>query len=116
MKVYELAKDLNLKSVQLLDKLRKEHNMAVKNHMQNLSAEEVQKIKSFFQTDQKALPKKPVVKKRKPLIKKPIQPTEEVAQLEKKPVIRTGVIRRRGRPAQAKPQPQKKSSAKKNRE
>ena len=30
MKVYEVAKDLNLKSVQLLEKLRKEHNMAVK--------------------------------------------------------------------------------------
>ena len=104
MKVYEVAKDLNLKSVQLLEKLRKEHNMVVKNHMQNLSAKEVQKIKSFFLTPEPAIKKKPVIKKRKAPVKKaPLLVDKATAPLEEKPLIRTGVIRRRGGPAQAKP-------------
>ena len=94
MKVYELAKDLNLKSVQLLEKVRKEHNMPVKNHMQSLSEEEVRKIKSFFQPVKKASKKKPVVKKRRATAKKKAEPKDLAKKIEEKPALRTGVIRR----------------------
>ena len=104
MKVYELAKDLNLKSVQLLEKLRKEHNMAVKNHMQNLSKEEVKKIKSFFSPQKTESTKKPAVQKRKRVIKKSASSAKTVpTALEKKPVMKKGVIRRRGESTKAKP-------------
>ena len=111
MKVYELAKELNLKSVQLLDKLRKEPSIAVKNHMQNLSETEVKKIKSFLQPSTKETKKKLVVKKRKATAKKTVPLVEGGSKLEKQAVMRTGVIRRRGVSAQ--PQLQTKSSAKK---
>ena len=99
MKVYELAKDLKLKSVDLLDRLRSEHNMPVKNHMQSLSNEDVEKIRNFFN---KKNPQVPVVKKRSVVIRKkktPVQKTQTVssetpAQAEK-PILRSGVIRRR---------------------
>ncbi len=94
MKVYELARELNLKSVQLLEKVRKEHNMPVKNHMQNLSAEEVHKIKSFFRPVKKTSKKKPAVQKRKAPAKKKVESKESRTKVEEKPVLRTGVIRR----------------------
>ena len=103
MKVYELAKDLNLKSVELLERLRKEHNMQVKNHMQSLSSEEVAKIREFF--SQKIIvpfegvtkKKSTVVRKRKPaVVKKAITPTPETATIPVvKAVSRKTVIRRR---------------------
>ncbi len=99
MKVYELAKDLKLKSVDLLDQLRKKHNMSVKNHMQSLSAEDVEKIRGFFDKKSKVpsmIKKKSVVTRRK---KAPVQKTPDAAsgqenQIEK-PVVQTRVIRRR---------------------
>ena len=99
MKVYELAKDLKLKSVDLLERLRKEHIMSLKNHMQSLSDEEVEKIRSFFDQKSKAASvvkkKKIVIKKRKPSV----QSTSEVLFVEPSqvstPVLRTGVIRRK---------------------
>ena len=78
--------------------------------MQNLSAEEVQKIKSFFLAPKPVIKKKPVVKKRKASIKKaPLPADKTTAPLEEKPLIRKGVIRRRGGPAK----PPTKPSAKK---
>ena len=95
MKVYELAKDLNLKSVELLDKLRKEHNMQVKNHMQSLSAEDVKKIKKFFQKPV-VIKKKPVVKKKKSPKVSPAVTEKEKEEIKKTPLVRTKkVIRRR---------------------
>ena len=99
MKVYELAKDLNLKSVELLDKLRKEHNMPVKNHMQSLSKKDVEKIRGFFDKKNKivaTVKKKPAVvrKKKAPPQKAPVVLSNKPDQIEK-PVLRTGVIRRR---------------------
>lgn len=100
MKVYELAKDLKLKSVDLLDQLRKEHNMSVKNHMQSLNKEDVDKIKGFFNKKNKI--SAPAVKKKSTLIrKKKISSEKSVSKLSEepapveKPVLRTGIIRRR---------------------
>ena len=101
MKVYELAKDLNLKSVELLDRLRKEHNMPVKNHMQSLSKEDVEKIRQFFEIKSKASPS-PTVRKKSTLIRKRSVPSKKTVAVpkedppqEEKPVLRTGIIRRR---------------------
>ena len=101
MKVYELAKDLNLKSVDLLDRLRKEHNMPVKNHMQSLSKKDVEKIRCFFETKSKAfnlstVRKKPaVIRKRKTSPQKTVAISTENSIKVEKPVLRTGIIRRR---------------------
>jgi len=98
MKIYELAKELNLTSVALLDKLSKEHNMSFKNHMQSLSAKEVDQVRSFFnnkKTTKKAVKKKSTTVKKKLVRKKPQEalPPEEV--VEEKPILRTGIVRRR---------------------
>ena len=100
MKVYELAKDLNLKSVDLLDKLRKDYNMSVKNHMQSLSAEDVEKIRGFFDKKSKlvnvAKKKSTVTRKRKTTVQsKPSETLSVSSESLEKPVLRTGVIRRR---------------------
>lgn len=100
MKVYELAKDLNLKSVDLLDKLRKDYNMSVKNHMQSLSAEDVEKIKGFFDKKSKlatiAKKKSTVIRKKKATVQNKSSETLSVpTEPSEKPVLRTGVIRRR---------------------
>lgn len=51
MKVYELAKQLGVKSVFLMDKIRKEWKMPVKSHMESLSPDLVKKIKDKFSAD-----------------------------------------------------------------
>ena len=96
MKVYELAKELNLKSVELLDKLRKDYNMPVKNHMQSLSPADVKKIKSLFAKSKPALPvkkKTPAVKRKKKPVQKPTAPADPEEPVEV-PVLRKGVVRR----------------------
>ena len=106
MKVYELAKDLKLKSVDLLDRLRKEHNMPVKNHMQNLSEEDVEKIRSFFIKKKSVAPikkKSVVVRKRK--AEKSVATSSTDSVPVERPALRTGVILRRGQTEQS---PQKK--------
>ena len=100
MKVYELAKDLNLKSVDLLDKLRKDYNMSVKNHMQSLSIEDVEKIRGFFDKKNKlaavAKKKSAVIRKKKAVVQnKPSETVSVSPDSLEKPVLRTGVIRRR---------------------
>lgn len=47
MKVYELARELKLKSVELVDTLRKA-GIPVKNHMQALTKQEVTKVRELF--------------------------------------------------------------------
>ncbi len=105
MKVYELAKDLNLRSVDLLDKLRKEHNISVKNHMQALSVDDVEKIRGFFENKKKLVPsatvKKSSVRKKRVTQKNISTGSDEIISAEK-PVLRTGVIRRRARTEESK--------------
>ena len=117
MKVYELANDLKLKSVDLLDKIRKEHNMSVKNHMQSLSDKDVERIKSFFN---KKNQQTPVVKKRSTIIRKKKAPDQKILKTSseksdqvEKSHLRSGVIRRRVRKA---PQPVATSTGSQNKE
>ena len=100
MKVYELAKDLNLKSVDLLDKLRKDYNMSVKNHMQSLSVEDVEKIRGFFDKKSKLTKitkkKSTITRKKKTTVQsRPSETLSVSSESLEKPLLRTGVIRRR---------------------
>ncbi len=94
MKVYELAKELNLKSVELVDHLRKKWALPVKNHMQVLKEDDVQKVKKFFEKKQK---KTGGVKKKKPVLKKTKSP--ETSSTESKTSGSVGIIRRRSKPS-----------------
>ena len=100
MKVYELAKDLKLKSVDLLDQLRTRHNMPFKNHMQSLSDEDVEKIRAVFDQKSKITStikkKSAVIRKRKPSIPKTSAVSSKESDQQKvTPILRTGVIRRK---------------------
>ena len=64
MKVYELAKKLEVKSVFLMNKIRKEWKLPVKTHMEALSPEMIEKIKEKFYSSQKPDEKKSTEKKK----------------------------------------------------
>ncbi len=100
MKVYELAKDLDLKSVELVDKLRKDWQLPVKNHMQKLSDKDVERIKNFFKKTKnltQAAKKKrtKVVKRKKPVGKAPKISKEGPTEAQAKTPRRKNIIRRR---------------------
>ena len=108
MKVYELAKDLKIRSVDLVDKLRREWNIPVKNHMQKLNAADMEKIRSFLAKEQQKTVKSVIKKKspvKKAVVKKPAVSVRRVSEdsaatptqpdLESVPVLRTGIIRRK---------------------
>ena len=51
MKVYELAKNLGVNSMFLMDKIRKEWRLSVKSHMESLSPDLVKEIEQKFSAD-----------------------------------------------------------------
>ena len=108
MKVYELAKDLKIRSVDLVDKLRKEWNIPVRNHMQKLNDVDMEKIKAFLAKEQHKTTKSVIKKKpsvRKVVAKKSVVSVRRVSEdsiassakpdLESVPILRTGIIRRK---------------------
>lgn len=84
MKVYELAKKLEVKSVFLMDKIRKEWNLPVKTHMEKLTPEMAKKIEKKFYASQKTNKKK--TSKKKTAVKK--KTTEKKAKSTKKTTTR----------------------------
>lgn len=98
MKVYELAKELNIKSVELVDKIRKEWKLPVRSYMELLTEEQEKKIRKKLQ-----LEKKESEKKAEPPRKKTIRRTtakqsetvkkEAVPEVKKPPVKK--IIRRK---------------------
>ena len=76
MKVYELAKKLEVKSVFLMQKIRKEWNLPVKTHMETLTPDLIKKIEENFYGSKKPKKKKTTQKpksiKRKPTLTKKI--------------------------------------------
>ena len=70
MKVYELAKKLEVKSVFLMDKIRKEWKLPVKTHMETLTPELVKKIEKKFYDFQKSTVQKVPQKKKTATVKK----------------------------------------------
>ena len=87
MKVYELAKNLGVKSVFLMDKIRKEWKMPVKSHMESLSPDLVQKIESKFLADSGKKKKTTIVSKRK-MIKKSSSQKEVTSADAKKTTVK----------------------------
>jgi translation initiation factor IF-2 len=63
MKVFELAKELNIGAIDLVEKLKAE-GMNVRNHMVALTDEEVLKARSFYSTAAEPEVKKTITKKR----------------------------------------------------
>ena len=86
MKVYELAKKLKLRSLDLVEKLRKDWNIPVKNHMQKLTPADLKKINLLLEKEKK----KPFIKKKAAASaagrKKPAS-----KELDKKPALKTSV-------------------------
>ena len=72
MKVYELAKKLEVKSVFLMSKIRREWKLPVKTHMETLTPELVKKIEDKFYASQKTKVKKPSLKKKSRTDKKTV--------------------------------------------
>ena len=72
-RVYEIAKELNVDSKLIIEKL-KEMNVEVKNHMSSVTEEDTAKVKQVFQKPEKKA-EKPVEKKQadKPVDRKPEQ-------------------------------------------
>jgi len=81
MKVFELAKELDLKSLELIEKI-KPLDLQVKNHMASLSPEQIQQIKDFLS------PPAAAPEPKKVLTRKPKAPVEESAA-PKQVVVRT---------------------------
>ncbi len=97
VKVYELAKELGIDSISLLDKL-KSLNIKVKNHMSELRSEEVQIARTSLRkgSDSDKAAKKASVKVRKKTGESPasLTPAAEASSAEKKaasPIIRRRV-------------------------
>ena len=115
MKVYELAKNLGVKSVFLMDKIRKEWKLPVKSHMESLSPDLVKKIEEKFSLDKgkvkksasdskatkstvrktvkKTAAKKVVSKKATSTVKK--KEKEEEVPVEQPVKVKSRIIRRR---------------------
>lgn len=64
MKVFELAKELDTKALDLIEKI-KPLNLSVKNHMTDLSDDQIVKIKEFLSPPAPATTGTPVVKRKK---------------------------------------------------
>lgn len=81
MRVYELAKELNIKSVELVDKIRREWKFPVRSYMEMLTEEQEKQIRKKLQ-----LVKKEVEKKTEPSKKKSIRRAvkKQAKDLEKK--------------------------------
>lgn len=99
MRVYELAKELNVKSVELVDKIRKEWKLPVRSYMEMLTEEQEKKIRKKLQlekkedAEKKAEPsKKKVVRQ---VVKKQAVSVEKTKEEQvKKPVVKK-IIRRK---------------------
>ena len=94
MKVYELARELKLKSVELVDRLRKECDIPAKNHMQALTDSEVAKVRQVFKLKLKkqeaaAGVKKTVVRRKRVAASKPSTTTSITpSAIPKRSIIR----------------------------
>ena len=102
MKVYELARELKLKSVELVDTLRKA-GIPVKNHMQALTTQEVTQVRELFKL--KAAKQTAAAKAKKTIVrkKKTTSASTSVSALKTKVTApKRNIIRRTAKPAPAK--------------
>lgn len=92
IKVFELAKELNLKALELLDKI-KPLDLKLKNHMADLSAEQVEQIRSFLNPPESTAATQG---KRKVIIRKNVEPTTKASALivKRKPTSSTLFVKK----------------------
>ena len=109
MKVYELAKKLGVKSVFLMDKIRKEWKLPIKSHMVSLDPHIVKDIENKFKKEQTS-DKPSVDKKVKRVRKVSSVKASESAGLASKPVKAPAKIIRRSKTEEPLPQEQMASS------
>ena len=57
MRVYELAKELNIKSIDLVHKIRKDWNIPVRSYMEALTPDLEKKIRKHFESEKKSVKK-----------------------------------------------------------
>ena len=81
MRVYELAKELNVKSVELVDKIRKEWKLPVRSYMEMLTEEQEKQIRKKLQSEKEDIEKKPETPKKK-VIRRVVK--KQTATIEKK--------------------------------
>ena len=100
MKVYELARELKLKSVELVDTLRKA-GIPVKNHMQALTAQEVTQVRELFQL--KAAKQTAAAKAKKTIVRKKKTVSVDASALTAKVAApKKNIIRRTAKPVPTK--------------
>ena len=85
MRVYELAKELNITAKELVDKVNKELNLGLKSHSSTISDGQADKIKALYKKTSS-----PVVKPKAFIVKKQKQPeVKPVEETDQQPVIKT---------------------------
>ena len=86
MRIHELAKDLNVTSKELLEKVNSELNLGLKSHSSTISEGQADKIRALYKkaSAPSIKPKAFVVKKQKPVTQEP-----EKKEPEQEPVIKT---------------------------
>ena len=95
MKVYELAKKLEVKSVFLMDKIRKDWKLPIKSHMEALTPEMVQQIEKKFYATQKPTKKKKTEKKvsTKKKVEKKASPIKKKSLTRKKVSVKKASLK-----------------------
>jgi translation initiation factor IF-2 len=88
IKVFELAKELNIKALELIDKVRP-LDLKLKNHMAELTAAQVEQIKNFLNPPAAAEAPKKIVTRKK------ATPAPAAAAAAPAPAAATKVVRRR---------------------
>ena len=98
MRVYELAKELNVKSVELVDKIRKEWKLPVRSYMEMLTEEQEKQIRKKLQLEKKEDTEKKAETSKKRVIRRAVKKQtiaiEKEEEKVKKPVVKS-VIRRK---------------------
>ena len=99
MRVYELAKELNVKSVELVDRMKKEWKFSVRSYMEALTEEQEKQIRQKLQKEKKDEMEKKTTAPKKKIVRKAVRktttaPEQETTQAVKKPVVKK-VIRRK---------------------
>ena len=94
MRVYELAKELNIKSVELVDKIRKEWKFPVRSYMEMLTEEQEKQIRKKLQLAKKAVEKKAEAPKKKPIRRAAKKQTESVEKKAETPEIKRPVVKK----------------------
>ena len=94
MRVYELAKELNIKSVELVDKIRKEWKFPVRSYMEMLTEEQEKQIRKKLQLAKKEAEKKAEPPKKKSIRRAVKKQTVELEKEADTPKVKQPVVQK----------------------